>query len=172
MLKHSSSLFLTVIVMLIFTPWKSCFALSSDTDKPLKIVAAASLFNYKTGIDTYEGNVNVEQGSTHLSADKLMTERNAQNKLVSVIAYGIENLAELITLPAEGSKELHAKAKIIKFYPATSILELENDVTVTQGENHFQGSHIIYNMKDQMVSAPATKNGRTTIIIEPKRTTS
>ncbi len=156
------------IYILLFIFCQSALALPNDSEQPMKIVADSSLFNYKTGIDTYEGNVKVDQGTTHLVADKLVTEKNKQHKIILATAYGVHHLAELITLPSLGAQILHAKAAIIKFYPSTSKLILEKNVFVTQGKNSFHGSLIIYNMKDQMVAAPASKNGRATIVIDTK----
>jgi lipopolysaccharide export system protein LptA len=164
MSRHPNLLF----IFLFFMFYQTAAALPNDGEKPMKIVADASLFNYKTGIDTYEGNVKVDQGTTHLIADKLVTEKNEHHKIISAIAYGTHHLAELTTLPSVDAKILHAKSNIIKFYPSTSILVLEDNVMVTQGENSFHGSLIIYNMKEQMVAAPASKNGRATIVIDAK----
>lgn len=145
------------------------YALSSDSQQPMQIIADSTLINYKSGVNTYEGNVKINQGSTHLTADRLITKTNSQHKMEIATAYGLKKLAEYTTIPKSGDQQFHAKAKIIRFYPPKSTIELENDVIVTQGENSFHGAMIIYNMKDQTVTAPALKNGRTTIIIEPKQ---
>ncbi len=158
----------SLLAMTLFMFCQTALALPNDGEQPMKIIADATLFNYKTGIDTYEGHVKVDQGTTHLLADKLVTEKNEHHKIVSAIAYGTRQLAELTTLPSMNAKVLHAKSNIIKFYPSTSILVLEENVVVTQGENSFHGSLIIYNMKEQMVAAPASKNGRATIVIDAK----
>ncbi len=157
---------------LLLTISISCYALPQDSTKPMEISANSTSFNYKSGTDIYENNVVINQGSTHFIADKLITQKNDHHKLEIAIAYGINGLAEYITQPKQGDTILHAKAKIIRFYPLKSLVVLENNVLVTQGENSFHGEMIIYNIKDQLVTAPATKNGRTTIIIEPKQLTS
>jgi len=146
----------------------SIFALPSDREQTLHIFANSSFFNYKTGIDIYEGDVKVDQGSTHLTGDRLITKKNAKRKIISAIAYGIKKRAIFKTEPKSGDKPLIAMAKIIKLYPETSLVMLEEDVNVAQGENSFHGPIIIYNMKDQVVSIPPSKNGRATIIINPK----
>lgn len=142
---------------------------SSNTQQPLHIMADSSLFDYKSGINTYEGNVKVDQGSSHLLADKVITKNNAQHKIAEATAYGLKNLAEYTTLPKPGDPLFHAVAKIIKYYPPKALIVLEGDVTVTQGENSFQGPVIIYNMEDQTVTVPSSKIGRATIVIEPNQ---
>ena len=162
-------LLLKIVILFFVSAWSPIStALPSDREQKLYIVADSYLLNYKTGIDTYEGNVKMDQGSTHLIADKVITEKNKQRKIISAIAYGIKNLAEFKTLPKEGDDIFHAKAKVIMFYPTTSIVTLEDNVKVTQGENSFEGPIVVYHMKNQIVSTPPSKRGRATVIIDTK----
>jgi lipopolysaccharide export system protein LptA len=143
-------------------------AMPDDSQQTVHIIADTSEFNYKTGVDIYEGNVKIDQGSTHVTADRIITQKNAQHKIVKAVAFGIKKLAEYSTIPKKDDLEFHAKGKIITFYPLKSLISLEGDVTVTQGKNSFQGPVISYNMKDQIVTAPASNIGHATIVIEPK----
>ena len=144
-------------------------ALPTDSQQTMHIIADSSTFNYKTGIDVYEGNVKIQQGTTRLIADRLVTQKNNKHKIQEAIAYGINKPAEYYTQPKENDPILHAKAKIIKFYPIKSSATLLTQVVVTQGDNSFHGSILIYDMKNQIVTAPASKTGPATIIIEPQK---
>ena len=144
-------------------------SLPEDSQQPMHIIADSSLFNYKTGRDIYEGNVKVDQGTSHLTADRVITQKDKQHKIISAIAMGLKKVATLTTIPKQGDLVMYAEARTISFYPPASTIVLEKDVIVTQGENNFHGQHIIYNMKDQIVAAPASKNGRATIVIESKQ---
>lgn len=159
------------IAFMLFLFSFAAFALPSDDEQTISITANTSLFNYKTGANSYEGDVKIDQGSTHLSADRVETKLNAEHKIIEATAYGINQPAEYSTIPKTKNALLIAKAKIIKFYPLKSIVILENEVTVSQGENSFHGPLIIYNMKDQTVAAPASKNGRATFVIEANQIT-
>lgn len=156
-----------IILCLLYSTFAT--ALPDDREKTLHIVADAYQFNYKTGLDIYEGHVKVDQGTTHLTADRLITQKNKEHKVIYAIAYGFKQLAEYITIPKPGDLELHAKAKMIKYYPSTSMIILDKNVAVHQGQNSFEGAHIIYNMNEQTVTAPASKQGRATIVIEPSQ---
>ncbi|MHB1947913.1 MAG: lipopolysaccharide transport periplasmic protein LptA [Gammaproteobacteria bacterium] len=142
-------------------------ALPDDSEQIMHIKADSSAFDYKGGQSTYEGNVKIDQGSSHLTADRVITKNNADHKIEEAIAYGKDKLAEYTTIPKPGDQLFHAKANVIKFYPPKSMIILEGKVIVTQGENSFNGPLIIYNIKDQTVVAPASKGGRATIIIDP-----
>lgn len=142
-------------------------ALPDDNQKPLNVVADSYALNFKTRTNVYEGNVKINQGSTELKTDRLITKSNAQHKMEEAIAYSLEHLSEYSTIPKQGDKLFKAKAKIIKFYPLQSLVQLEGDVVVIQGDNSFHGPVIIYNMKNQTVTAPHNKGGRATILIQP-----
>ena len=143
------------------------FALSGDNTEKIYIVADSTLYNYKTGTNTFEGNVKVDQGTTHITADRLITKNNSQHKIQEAIAYGIQQPAHYWTLPKLNDPEMHAHAMIIKFYPIASNVTLEQKVTITQGENSFQGELILYNMQDQTITVPASKEGRAVLVYNP-----
>jgi len=158
----SSSL---LLVTLIFSPL-CLFALATDHKALMHIIAESSQYNYKMGETWFEGKVKVDQGTTHLTADRLITKRNAQNKIQEAIAFGLQEPAHYWTYPKNGEKILHAHAKLMKLYPLESRIVLEGDVLVTQGENRFQGQIIVYNIKLQTITVPPTKNSRATFVIE------
>lgn len=145
------------------------FALQEDSKEKVYIVADTTIYNYRTGVKIFEGNVKVDQGTTHITADKLVTKNNSQHKIQEAIAYGVNQLAHYRTVPKLGEPEVHAKSKIIKFYPIESNVTLEQNVIVTQGDNSFQGEVIIYNGSDQTITVPASKNGRAVLVYNPDK---
>src|SRR5437016_6312557 len=138
---------LWIIISILFPTL--ALSLPEDSEQPMHIVADSSLFNYKTGKDIYEGNVRIDQGTSHLTADRVITQKDKQHKIISAIAIGVKTIATFTTIPKAGDLVMHSEAKTITFYPPTSTVILENDVVVTQGENNFHGQHIVYNFKDQ-----------------------
>lgn len=155
------------IILLTLAPL-SVFALPADSSQPLHVTADSSIFNYKTGMTVYEGNVLIDQGSTHIAADRLITKANAHHKIQRAVAYGLIKPAEYSTVPKPGEALFHASANVIKFFPPLFKIILEGGVIVFQGNNSFHGELIIYNTKDQTVSAPASKGSRTTLVLEAK----
>jgi lipopolysaccharide export system protein LptA len=145
------------------------YALPDDTEKKMHINAGSTILNYKSGFNIYEGNVKIDQGETRLTADRVTTQNNNKHKIEVAIAYGTTQLAHYWTLPHEGDLPFHAKAKIIKFYPQKSLVILEGNVFVTQGNNSFSGAMLTYNLKDQTIISPPNTKGRATIIIEPAK---
>ena len=155
---------LTAILLLLLA--SSLAALPEDHKTLMHIISDGSQYNYKMGETWFEGHVKIDQGSTHLEADRVITKRNAQNKIREALAFGLQQPAHYWTYPKKGEKMLHAYAKLMKLYPLESRIVLEGDVRVFQGENHFQGQIIVYNIKLQTITVPPTRNSRATFVIE------
>ena len=160
-----------LLALLLITCGLSAYALPDDSSKNMHIAADSTMFNYKTGFNTYTGNVTILQGETHLTADQVTTQNNDKRKIAEAIAYGKNQLARYWTLPQKGEPVLQAQARVIKFYPLAERLVLQGEVRVTQGENSFNGPEIIYDIKRQIDISPASKHGRATIIIDPTKLT-
>lgn len=161
-------IFLSLFTLLLTYP-PHVFALQGDNKVKVFIEADSYLFNYKNGVNMYEGHVKVDQGTTHITADRLITKNDNHHKIQEATAYGLQELAHYWTLPKIGEPEIHARAKIIKFYPIESNITLEQDVLVTQGENSFQGQLIHYNSNDQTIAVPASQNGRAVVVYDPDK---
>lgn len=155
-----------VIVLLLVTVLS--FAMPSDKSLPANIVADSSIYNYKTGIDTYEGNVKIDQGTTHITADRVITKRDDKHKIKEATAYGIKKLAHYWTTPKLNDPEVHATARIIKFYPIEENVTLIKTVEIHQGDNTFHGELIHYNKQAQTITVPSTEHARAVIVYNPE----
>ncbi len=88
-LKHC--LFL-ILITLSFTS----FALPEDQEKIMEFSADSADLNATAHRGEYIGNVEFNQGSSHLRAAKAITEGNQKNKLVVAIAEGIQRNKPII----------------------------------------------------------------------------
>lgn len=154
-------------LLLAFSPF--CLALPSDKNEIVHINGDSATINYKTGTKTFVGNVNVRQGSTHLTADRLVTKNNQRHEVREAIAYGLQRPAHYWTLPQRGESEVHAYASIIKYYPIVAHVILEKNAVVTQNNNRFQGPRIYFNMNEQTVYVPASKEGQVVLEYDPSK---
>lgn len=156
------------IFSLFFLYPLSSQALSNDDKEKIHIVAEHTQYNYKTGVAIFEGNVKLDQGTSHVTADKVITKNNAQHQIEEATAYGVEQLAHYWTLHKIGDPEVHAHAKIIKLYPGQSNVMLQNQASIAQGNNHFKGQLIFYNRNNQTITVPASKDSRAVLIYDPE----
>ena len=153
--------------VLYFVCLPYCYALPTDSKAPIHISSDSWAYNYKTGANEYIGHVIVNQGSIHLTADRLTTKSDSNRKIQEAIAYGIKQPAHYWTLAKIGDAEMHAYANIIKFYPIQTNVTLEQHVTLKKGKNSFQGQLIHYNNNDQTITVPELSESRAVLVYNP-----
>lgn len=152
------------LILLLFLPIQAS-ALNSDKQQPAYIQADSATLNHKTGICIYRGNVKLTQGTTIITADILTIYTNAKNQLKQAKAEG--KLATYSTLPDNSTLQFMAVAETINYNPLTAYVELIGQAKATQGADIFAGPQINYDVKQQIVTTPRSKQGRTTIVIQP-----
>lgn len=160
-------MFLAKLIILCLLPLAS-FALPSDVNQPLLITSDISTYNYKTGEKTFEGHVKADQGTSHITADKLITKSNATRKIQEAIAYGLVQPAHYWTMPNHNKPIIHAHAGTIKYYPLEGRLAMQQHAYVTQGKNIFQGQLVTYDIREEVVNVPASSTGRSILVYNPE----
>lgn len=145
-----------------------CLALPDDREKVLELAADQADLNQQTHRGEYTGNVQLDQGSSHLRAAHAITEGDKQNKLVMAEADGDQkDPAHFWTLTAVDKPPLHAYADTIRYFPDRHLIELIGHALVTQGDNSFSAPKISYDTVEQHVISKSDGKTRTTIIIHP-----
>lgn len=156
-----NSCLISIGLLSLFTT--ETFALSSDANAKLFLNAASATLNFETGVSTYDGNVKLDQATTHLTADSLIIYTNKQNRLRQATAIG--KPAKYRTLPELHKPEFHADANIIDYYPEKNLLVFTGDAKAYQNKDVYTGPRIEYNTALQTVISPSSAKGRTTMII-------
>lgn len=156
-------------IFILFGMTSLVFALPSDAKEKVYIQADSIIYNYKTGINVYQGHVIIDQGTTHVTSDRLITKNNEEHKIKEAIAYGLTTRAHYWTLPKENEPIMNAYANVIQLHPIEQTVTLEKNVLVTQGHNQFQGQIVHYNKLDQTVIVPPTKGARAVIVYDPNQ---
>lgn len=157
------------LVTAIFLYPHITLALSSDTHKIAKFVADHVAFNYRNGTTVYTGHVTMDQGTTHLQANKVTIYRDPNGNINQVIATGTAgNLAHYTTLPDKQRQSIEAYGDTIEYYPAKQLAIIIGDGKVVQGKNSLQGSHIVYDLaKQTVVSSPSHPGNKSVIVLQP-----
>lgn len=124
--------------------------------------------NRTSGVHTFKGHVTVDQGSTHLTGDTVIIHNDAQKKVSEIIAIGSKKtLAHYQTQPNPKQAVFDAWAVTIKYHPKKGLADLIQSAKAKQNPNVFTGPHLIYDVKQGIVSSPASTQGHVTIIMYP-----
>nr|WP_180028220.1 lipopolysaccharide transport periplasmic protein LptA [Acinetobacter sp. YH16032] len=148
------------------------FALPSDRNQPIMLLADRATYNDKTGITTYVGNVSVEQGTFKLNAASIVANLNANRQISSVNASGS---------PAKFQQQLESKRGIargeaskIVYNADTGIITLSGNAYLYQDGASIRGNTLRYSMNKGDIevvgggsSGTGSSKGRVQIIIPP-----
>ena len=155
-------------VFFLLLTGKTCFALTEDRTQIMEVHARSADLNHQTHRGIYSGDVEVDQGSTHIRAAEAITEGNLKNQLVKAIIKGNRKTqAHYWALTAADKPPMHAYADTINYYPGKHLIELIGNARVEQGNNSFSAPHISYDTIHQHVISKGNGQEQTTIIIYP-----
>lgn len=159
--------FLFLILMLLCN---LAVAMPNDRDKLMTLTADRADLNQHTHRGTFDGHVQIDQGTTHLRANNAITEGDQHNKLVMAVAKGSKDKpAHCWTQTAADKPLLHAYADTIRYYPDRHLIELIGNASVKQGKNSFAAAKISYDTLKQHVLSQSNTTSRTKIVIYPDK---
>ncbi len=148
----------------------TCFALPDDRTQTMELRANSADLNHESHLGTYLGDVQFDQGTTHIRAAKAITLGNLKNQIVKAVIKGDQKTqAHYWAITAIDKPPMHAYANIINYYPERHLIELIGSARVEQGDNSFSASKISYDTLHQHVVSKSEGLERTTIIIHPGR---
>lgn len=160
----------TIAVLgLTFFVNQSIFALPSDRQQPISLLADRATFNEKTGVTTYSGNVIIEQGTMRLEANSIVANLNAKKELSVITATGNPAKFQQKIDPAKGLAK--GQAQKIVYNADTGILTLTGNASLQQDGSSIKGSILRYSMNkgdvEAIGSADKKSGGRVQIILPP-----
>ena len=123
--------------------------------------------NQTEHICTYLGNVNFDQGETHLDAPKVLVYRDESNTIQKIVAIGTP--ARYRSIKENTEKDpINAKANTIELYPVKNLVFLIGAAEIDEKQNKFTSEHIIYDTKQHTISSSASENSLAKIIYNPQ----
>ncbi len=151
MLRSKTQVILSVLfnsVLAISTSSLS-YALETDPQQPITIQADSATFSEADNRAIYQGAVELSQGSLKMTAD-ILTIQNSASGVEYLTAAGHAHYSQIITTD---KPPLEAVAEKILYYPHDQKMELVQSAHLWQGDRHFQGNHIRYDLKQRILSA-------------------
>ncbi len=132
-------------------------ALESDKDQPLYIEADSVELDDRSGISTYSGNVELNQGTIHMTADKvIITQKEGDTD--HVVAEG--NPVTFQQKTSEKKGVVKAQSKRAEYDLNSDTIFLIEEAVVTQDGDVFKNDRITYNRSSEVVRAGASEQGK------------
>jgi len=142
-------------------------ALEDDRDQPIHISADKALRDEKQGFTVYSGNVQMDQGSMHLEADKL-TIYHVSEEVDKIVAEG--EPAKMQQRPDLEKGPVHAQAHVIQYFRSEQKVHLQTNARIEQDGALVTGDSIDYFIAEQLVKADsgqAMDGNRVNVVIPP-----
>jgi lipopolysaccharide export system protein LptA len=171
-MKSANGLLTVALLLTLSGTSTTSLALPEDKNQPIKIQADRAERDDKLGVTIYAGEVEIDQGTLHLEADKVVIESEADEPTL-IIATG--KPARLRQLPARDKETVRAHANTIKYYLDKEQVILIDNASIEQQGSIVNSERIDYFIADGKVKAQgnaysSTKKRRVEMVIPPKKT--
>lgn len=134
-------------------------ALESDANAPIEIAADRLDLNDQAGTAIYTGDVDMQQGSMKLTADRVEIARNAAGAVSRVTATGENERAYLEQKPAPEDPVVKGWGRMIVYHAGERRVELIRQAELHQGGDTFNGAYVEYFLDRREVQARSEVNG-------------
>lgn len=148
-------------------------ALEGDAGATIEIAADRLDIDDRAGTAIYTGDVDMQQGSMKLVADKVEIERNAQGEVSQVTATSDKGRAYLEQKPAPQDPVVKGWGESIVYHAGERRVELIHRAELHQGGDIFNGAYVEYFLDRRQVQARSrsgddTDSGRVRMTLTPK----
>lgn len=147
-------------------------ALPDDRNQPIYIQSDRAERDERKGTTVYTGDVEIDQGSLHISADRVTIAMDG-DQVTRIDAIGAP--AKMHQKPSPEREPVYARATTIQYDVAREILTLIEQAAVTQEGSTVKGERIEYFVQEQRVKASSgsAESGasRVQMVIQPRRAT-
>ena len=154
----------TLLVVLAMTA-VPCHALSTDPQQPVQIEADFAELDDEEHTTVYVGNVVVDQGSMHMTGDRLRVNFTENKDMKD--AY-LEGRPATFKQTPDHDDDVHGQALKIEYHADQTLLNLIEKARVTQGERLFEGHRINYDTKKSIITARSARAGEANKDQQPK----
>ncbi len=141
-------------------------ALTSDKDQPINIVADSVDIDEGRGTSTYTGNVEINQGTIRVNADKVVVlHKPGQPRAIDATG----KPARFRQLPDNSKQYVKGSAHTLHYRLDSEELVLTGDARLNQGKDRFASDRIVYDRSRAVVKAGAAAQGkdRVRVTIQP-----
>jgi len=152
------------LCLLLISP--GLMALESDRQKPLEVNANSTDGTLGDGITTLRGNVDIRQGSLHITADE--AEVNKMDGHVTTVTF--RGQPAFLEQEIEEQGLVQATANVIEYQVASGLVTLKGNADVKHPQYQISGDLLTYDLNIQHFkgSSDGNGNGRIHIRLDPE----
>lgn len=144
------------------------YALPSDANAPIRLLADKANYSAQAGQVVYSGNVSITQGTLKMTASNLTVNLNANNSIAQATAKGSPATVEQVITQAKGKAQ--GRANSIDYRANQGQVIMTGNAHLNQAGASFSGNTIRYSLKTGDVEAQGSGNKQVEIVFPPQGT--
>jgi len=117
-------------------------ALSTDSEQPIEIVADGAEHDDARRMTTYRGNVVVDQGSLHMTAEIVVVLFDANDRVMKITSTGAPG--HFRQLPDGETDYRKAWANRMEYFPEQDLINLSGEARYEKDGNQVQADRLVY----------------------------
>ncbi|KAA9133419.1 lipopolysaccharide transport periplasmic protein LptA [Marinihelvus fidelis] len=141
-------------------------ALQTDRQQPLDVKADSGDGTFGDGVTVLSGNVEVNQGTLHITADRASVEKlDGKVRLVT-----LQGQPAVLEQEIEEQGLVRAEARTITYQVGDGLVNLNGEADVTHPQYHITGDALTYDLNKQHFQGVGgdTGDGRIRIRMDPE----
>lgn len=142
---------LIALAILAAGNYTTAYALPSDSQQPIHIQADKADLDNNKGVLVYHGNVVITQGTMKVLGHTVTITRNKDGGVDVMTSQG--NPAYFEQIPSANEPVIKAYGNMIQYQTTNKKIVLEGNAKVTQKNNTFNGSRMVYDTDKGIISA-------------------
>lgn len=155
-----------LLILILFGPGSTLHALESDRQEPLEVNANSTDGTLGDGITTLRGNVDIRQGTLHITADEAEVNKT-DGRVQSVTFRGNPAFLEQ---EIEEQGLVQATAQVMEYQVASGLVTLTGSADVKHPQYQINGELLTYDLNIQHFQGSGDEdgNGRIHIRLDPE----
>lgn len=118
------------------------YALSTDSDQPIDIVADGAEHDDARRMTTYRGSVVIDQGSLHITADTVVVLFDVHDRVMKITSAGAP--AHFRQLPDGETSYRKAWARQMEYFPQQDLINLSGEARYEKDGSQVQADRLVY----------------------------
>lgn len=158
-----------ILLLLLVLPLPFTLNAAALKSAPITVEADQLELNQQTGVSVYQGNVQLQQQTMLLQAERLELH-SKEGQIQKVYADG--SPVHLQHEDTETGQITRAEASHMEYHLSNGVMELKGNAHLWREGDEFSGNHLIYDTTNNLVKAFGDKGqdeqGRVKVILQPK----
>ena len=126
-------------------------ALPADSGQPISIAADRAEHDDARRITIYRGNVEVDQGSLHITGDNVTIQFDGQDEVAKITVRGAP--AHFRQLSGGGASQRKAWAKQMEYFPGQDLIMLVGEARYEKDGSHVRADRLVYDSRNARFKA-------------------